>query len=332
MRRLLAALVLAVVSSGHALALEIAPKGPWPASKFKRYDAHDALAEAKARFALLNEYAMALIFWRVEIHFEDPRGDANFSVDWRKIEKDPTWGPWLQLARATRLQPSQILFGSEKREPGSFFIDGQVRIAKTGNAPGTPIVINEDLVVRESDEGDLIPLDWLEIAAVIVHEHGHHLDALGLKIPHADLDRHGALVRQLLEKSYRAPEYGAFPPDPILPWAQRPTVYFTGHHEFSQCDLRLVFVRDGDSLYDFTPLMDNEKMCYPHPERRRPHLYPPGSTLTKGPHTVAYLPQSDGKLWGFAKSSSSTEMNSSMIFEFAPLENGLFRFTRALRK
>jgi len=181
-----------------------------------------------------------------------------------EIARHALWGPWTRLRRDLERRPSKLVFGSERREPGSFQIDGQVRVAKTGSQAGSPIHVNEDLIVREGPDGQPEPIGWLEIAAILVHEHGHHLEAYGLKPTHAELDAHGAEVRNFLEGGTRVYEYGALPPEPDLPRAQRPTVIVTGHRLMAParfCDTRLLFVRDAEFLYDLSKLVDTPSNC-----------------------------------------------------------------------
>jgi len=94
---------------------------------------------------------------------------------------------------------SKLVFASEAEAPGTFMLDGQVRIAKTGSAPGTDIYINTDLIVREDLIDGVIPFTVDEAVAVLVHEYGHHHhDAVSGDVTHEELDLLGAKVRQSL--------------------------------------------------------------------------------------------------------------------------------------
>ncbi|MGZ3749326.1 MAG: hypothetical protein ACXVB4_17110 [Pseudobdellovibrionaceae bacterium] len=59
--------------------------------------------------------------------------------------------------------------GSDK-----FMIDGALRVAKTGNTWGVPVIFNEDLLTRETNPGNFQALDFFEIFGILVHEYGHH--------------------------------------------------------------------------------------------------------------------------------------------------------------
>ena len=110
----------------------------------------------------------------------------------------------------TRHDP-KILFdsGSEK-----FLIDGAVRIAKTGNRWGSPVIFNEDLLARELSPGQFRALDLFEILAVLIHEFGHHQDqmlrSMGMPpLPHHELDLIGVRVVSYLKDRTRLVRLGA---------------------------------------------------------------------------------------------------------------------------
>lgn len=85
---------------------------------------------------------------------------------------------------------SGLIFASEREEPGTFIIDGELKIAKTGSKVGAPIYLNRDLIYRLSPDGGLQPLALGEAVSILVHELGHHqgemdhtyLDVLGNKV------------------------------------------------------------------------------------------------------------------------------------------------------
>ena len=80
-------------------------------------------------------------------------------------------------------------FKSEKENPGFFFLDDQVRVAKTGQAPKDTIYINTDIILS----GDV---DVGEALAILVHELGHHHNIRD----HQELDKVGAKVKAFTEK------------------------------------------------------------------------------------------------------------------------------------
>lgn len=91
-----------------------------------------------------------------------------------------------------------IQFESESNKPGFFYVDGHVRIAKTGFKVGSPIYFNRDLLypnIAQVAGGPSIPIpnrpyDIPFATSILVHELGHHqgerdhtyLDALGSKL------------------------------------------------------------------------------------------------------------------------------------------------------
>lgn len=84
-----------------------------------------------------------------------------------------------------------IQFRSEATEPGFFLIDGQVRVAKTGDDVGSPVFINEDLILADQT-------DVRTAIAILVHELGHHHKIKD----HQALDRLGAAVREYANRFY----------------------------------------------------------------------------------------------------------------------------------
>lgn len=80
-------------------------------------------------------------------------------------------------------------FKSEKANPGFFFLDNQVRVAKTSDAPKETIYINTDMITGGK-------VDIGEAVAILVHELGHHYKVKD----HQYLDRLGAKVKALMEK------------------------------------------------------------------------------------------------------------------------------------
>jgi len=100
------------------------------------------------------------------------------------------------LTQITDAMPSeharanQISFISEQAQPGTFRIDGEMKIAKTGNAVGSPVLVNIDLLYTKGVSGRYEAMSLPDAVAMLVHEFGHHqgershqaLDVLGLKV------------------------------------------------------------------------------------------------------------------------------------------------------
>jgi hypothetical protein len=84
----------------------------------------------------------------------------------------------------------QIVFKSESKEPGTFIIDGELKVAKTGNDVASPIYFNLDLLYSKNSLGSLEPISIPQAISILVHEMGHHhnikdhakLDLLGNKV------------------------------------------------------------------------------------------------------------------------------------------------------
>ncbi len=88
-----------------------------------------------------------------------------------------------------RLQPA-IRFESERKRPGFFLIDGEVKAAKTGGQVGAPIFFNSDMLYVRNFHGQVEAISFGDAVAQILHELGHHhgdhshgeLDVLGAKV------------------------------------------------------------------------------------------------------------------------------------------------------
>jgi hypothetical protein len=88
------------------------------------------------------------------------------------------------------LNQNQIIFSSETAQPGFFFLDGAIRVARTGNAVGSAIYYNRDLLYPVGPSGNITPFSVADAVGSLVHEMGHHhgiadhtfLDLLGSKV------------------------------------------------------------------------------------------------------------------------------------------------------
>lgn len=106
---------------------------------------------------------------------------------------DATQTAWLKEIKTSLKEEgpaeTQVIFRSEKEEPGFFLLDGAVRVAKTGGAVGDPIYVNRDLLYRTVN-GIVAGMTLPQASALLIHELGHHhkhsdhvaLDALGSKV------------------------------------------------------------------------------------------------------------------------------------------------------
>lgn len=108
-----------------------------------------------------------------------------------------------------RQNTNQIQFVSEKRNPGFFIIEGEVKVAKTGSRIGSSIFVNTDLLYSKNEMGYFIPVNLSEAVAILVHELGHHYG----NYSHTDLDLLGVRVAMLLNHRMYS--------TPLLPWTQQ---------------------------------------------------------------------------------------------------------------
>lgn len=67
----------------------------------------------------------------------------------------------------------QINFKSEKKDPGFFLIDGNIKIAKTWTEKGAPIYFNTDLLYKVNHTGEIIPYSISRSTSLLLHELGH---------------------------------------------------------------------------------------------------------------------------------------------------------------
>jgi len=109
---------------------------------------------------------------------------------------------------AERKFPTQLIFVSEKEHPGTFIIDNQMKVAKTGLSIGIPIYINTDLIYSKNRFGEAEAMDIPTALATLIHEFGHHVSSLS----HNDLDLIGVRVSLFLHRKIQS--------TPALPWNQ----------------------------------------------------------------------------------------------------------------
>jgi len=91
----------------------------------------------------------------------------------------------------------QLQFDSESKNPGMFLIDGEVKVAKTGNHLGDKIYLNLDLLQFKNHLQMVEAISIPSAVAILIHELGHHH---GNKI-HTELDLLGNKVSLVLQQS-----------------------------------------------------------------------------------------------------------------------------------
>lgn len=145
-------------------------------------------------------------------------------------------------------QSKQLSFGSEKKNPGSFMIDGIVRVARTGDAVGSPIFINSDLLYTRGEGNTYDPVSIPEAVAILIHEMGHHHGYHN----HEELDLLGVRVSLLLQQKFIS--------TPLIPWSPNEisaSVLNTGLSEgFPQ-----VLLTVGDEVIDVSDIYAREVHC-----------------------------------------------------------------------
>jgi hypothetical protein len=103
---------------------------------------------------------------------------------------------------AERENAKQIVFLSEKKFPGTFLIDGEMKAAVTGSLVGSVIKINTDLLYFIKKNHMTEGLSVHEAIAMLIHELGHHHG----NFSHTELDLLGLKVSEHLNKStYKTP-------------------------------------------------------------------------------------------------------------------------------
>ncbi|WP_413582823.1 hypothetical protein [Bdellovibrio sp. HCB288] len=157
------------------------------------------------------------------------------------------------IAKIAKTLPQEIkgrmlYFGSEKKTPGFFILDGLVRVAKTGSTPGSPIYINSDLLYSKNAEGEYSAVSIAEAVAILIHEFGHHHGGYS----HEELDLLGVRISMLVQTKTSV--------TPLLPWSKDVSAMvftkdvYTAYPE--------VILQVGDDLIDITKAVADEAMCY----------------------------------------------------------------------
>jgi len=141
----------------------------------------------------------------------------------------------------------QLKFLSEKKNPGFFIIDGEVKVAKTGDSIGSPIFVNTDLLFQKDADGTFIPTSLSEAVAILVHEFGHHHGNWS----HDELDLIGVKTSLMLnQKVYSSP---------LIPWAtdlQLTVVNYNVNNSFPD-----VLLAIGEDLIDLSERYKKTVRC-----------------------------------------------------------------------
>lgn len=209
--------------------------------------AHSNLDLAKARFETFNQYAPTIVSWALASGLLGPNE-----------------GPWKKLKAQYILKRPQLLFVSGNENPAFFHLDGQVRVAKTGDSSNTPIYINTDLIAQADNA-----IQYDAILAILFHEYGHHLIALGVALTHDELDLLGARLRQRVVANALDLEFGNIRPLFIenlkrpLRIIHFPISYgdFSGYSD-PHAFVNPTFFEDTESVKDITEAVEIWNSCY----------------------------------------------------------------------
>lgn len=142
----------------------------------------------------------------------------------------------------------QLSFFSERKYPGTFIIDGLIRVAKTGSTVGSPIYINLDLLYSRNEVNGYVPVSVPEAVAILIHEMGHHYG----NYTHEELDLIGVRVSLFLQKIFIS--------TPLVPWTSDISVNVFNSNLTSSFPEVLLSV--GDDAVDISSLYDKEALCY----------------------------------------------------------------------
>jgi hypothetical protein len=156
----------------------------------------------------------------------------------------------LQIYRALPLErhSKQLFFSSEKKTPGFFMIDGNVRVAKTGDAIGSPIYINSDLLYTKGYGDSYDPVTIPEAVAILIHEMGHHQGFHS----HEELDLLGVRVSLLLQQKFIY--------TPLIPWS--PNEISASVLNANMTDgFPQVLLNVGDEILDVSNIYAHEVHC-----------------------------------------------------------------------
>lgn len=153
----------------------------------------------------------------------------------------------IETASVARDLDKPLIFVSEKQEPGTFILNGEMKVAKTGLKPGTPIYINTDMIYSKNIFGLVEPLSISQAVAVLVHELGHHVS----KLSHSELDLIGVRVSLMLQNHVQT--------TPVLPWS--PDISATIVQSPKGESFPQILLRVGDMLWDLGPAFKTSVFC-----------------------------------------------------------------------
>lgn len=148
-----------------------------------------------------------------------------------------------------RKQSLQVIFKSHRRD-GIFWVDGQIRVAKTWDAVGAPIYFNLDMLYAVNKDGITTPITLPTALSLLVHEFGHHQGVRN----HDWLDRLGARVSRVL--------LGHVHSNGLNPERSNVEVQWIDFNSSSRAENQTqVLISDGHDLYDMTEEVGTNFQC-----------------------------------------------------------------------
>ncbi len=129
-------------------------------------------------------------------------------------------------------QEAPVRFDSEKKNTGFFMIDGELKVAKTGDHVGSPIYVNTDLLYAVEIKNRLEPISINEAIAIMIHELGHHHG----NFTHAELDYLGVKVGAISQNHIQT--------TPLMPYTKRVAAVVLNELKEKSFPVVLLYVHD----------------------------------------------------------------------------------------
>lgn len=142
---------------------------------------------------------------------------------------------------------NQISFISEQAQPGTFRVDGEMKIAKTGDTIGSPVLVNIDLLYAKGASGRYEAMSLPDAVAMLVHEFGHHQGERS----HQALDVLGLKVASVLQKNIYS--------TPLLPLQDQVSIHVLNGSGDSPFPETLLYVTD--EIFDLTQSLRDAVIC-----------------------------------------------------------------------
>lgn len=162
-------------------------------------------------------------------------------------------------------KPQVLYFVSEQKFPGTFMLNGEMKVAKTGSKIGDPIYINTDLLYTQNSFGVYEAISIPQALSILIHEFAHHLTATSCE----HLDLLGTKVAAFLQNQIQN--------SPTLPWS--PNVAITVVSQPIRESIPQVLLRVDDTIVDLSKEFYDSIFC---PSVNIPVLLLPLPDITLG--------------------------------------------------